>query len=293
MDREVKSRNDIHMWVRLLKVKITQIEIVLDRGFIIDDDEETLLSYYNVNNAEHVSRLETVISELDSGEITEEERQIRLEDEDEITPEEREFVYEFRNNYLGKFLEYVNNLNRRIGTKSKEIRFSDDPRPLLTRTYTSEDGTRMLYCYYMPIPKGGGDHKQEHVIPFSNNLAQKQKNNPLQMKWAILIGHRNITTKNVLSNPDVAITFFIENEIVYNPTQSIFYSQHVKQTEEEMKETTTSAGVNKIKLPLMQKTEAISKYFSYKENEIVTIYRENRFVPTPNLFSIQYRTVAL
>ena len=272
--RDLDAYYDFNRWIadfgRCLKVKITQLELVRDRGYVLEEDEETLLKFYEDDTQDEIARLKSLIAENDSS----------------ISKEDIELVESY-NRYYDTFLDYIVN-------RAKFTFMRDDVRPILGRFYYNERKTRRLYCEYLTPPIGNKDHGVNEVSGFLTDVARAQDGkdgDKAILTEAILITPRNIVSsvkKDQLVTTDIHLTLFREDELYYNPTKFMLYSNHYILSKSEVVQLKKDIGVSTKKIPLIQKEEPVAKYFGFRENDIIAIDRDNNFIPTPMRHSTNY-----
>ena len=103
------------------------------------------------------------------------------------------------------------------------------------------------------------------------------------LKNGIIVYHNIITSlvkKAIEHLQDYSIETFEKKELQYNPTHHRFYCPHTLLTKEDI---TKEIKTELASLPILLKTDVISRYFSFKKGDVVRIQRLNN--------SIAYRLV--
>lgn len=85
--------------------------------------------------------------------------------------------------------------------------------------------------------------------------------------------------------------FFLDEQLLSNPTRHDFYFPHRKLDEEERKQMVEGSGIKVEQLPIISKDDPICRYFDWKEGEIILIHRKQRFLELPAPESIYLRLV--
>jgi DNA-directed RNA polymerase I, II, and III subunit RPABC1 len=136
------------------------------------------------------------------------------------------------------------------------------------------------------------DHKS-HVMVY---MCHTDKFNIEGVKYAVyqlqqhrlknvIIVYQNIITssarKAIEHLQDYTIEMFEKKELQFNPTKHRLYSQHTKINKEEIQTEIPLDQVNQ--LPVLLRTDVISRYFHFNRGDVIKINRKNG--------SIAYRIV--
>lgn len=185
-------------------------------------------------------------------------------------------------NNIKNFTEYV---------EGRDKKTYPTIRSFLSRIYqTSYESTRKCLVYYAQR-----DEKEKQL---SVNTVKDFKRNIFSygITEAILISdivpsHDAKTELQNLTQSNINVTFFLSSDLMYNPTRHVDGQRHISLSKEESRYLMDKMGVNFNQLPVIDKDEAISKYYGFTPLSIIKIERNDTSMGVLSKQSINYRVV--
>jgi DNA-directed RNA polymerase I, II, and III subunit RPABC1 len=131
-----------------------------------------------------------------------------------------------------------------------------------------------------------GDSQEEQIIVFNNKESIAIANikeyvsfmNKSGINHAIVIYNNTITpqaNKTIETLPDMEIEIFLERSLLYNITKHRLVPEHIKLSSAETQLFKKKYG---IKLPVIQKSDAIARFYNFKPGDIIKIIRKDGIV---------------
>lgn len=116
---------------------------------------------------------------------------------------------------------------------------------------------------------------QFNVEKFQQTIGQL---NTLNIKHCIIVYEKiTHTTKNRvtdLQHLGYKLEFFLESELIFNPTKHYLVSPHIKVLSDEVKEIKTKVKLSD--LPKILKTDPIVKFCGFEKGDVIKILRKNK-----------------
>ena len=131
-----------------------------------------------------------------------------------------------------------------------------------------------------------GDSQDERIIVFNNKESITIANikeyvgfmDESGLKHAIIIYNNTITpqaNKTIETLPNMEIEIFLEKSLIYNITKHRLVPTHVNLSPAETMIFKKKYG---IKLPVIQKSDSIARFYNYKSGDIIKITRKDGIV---------------
>jgi DNA-directed RNA polymerase subunit H (RpoH/RPB5) len=111
---------------------------------------------------------------------------------------------------------------------------------------------------------------------------------PLNM---VFISEVPVKSKQVKDLNLIKTQFFVDEQLLVNPTRHDFYQPHRKLTEEERKTMIEDNNIQIKELPILSLEDPITQYFNWKEGDLILIHRKQRFLEIPAPESVYIRQV--
>jgi DNA-directed RNA polymerase I, II, and III subunit RPABC1 len=131
-----------------------------------------------------------------------------------------------------------------------------------------------------------GDSQDERIIVFYNKESITIANikeyvgfmDKSGLKHAIIVYNNTITpqaNKTIATLPNMEIEIFLERSLLYNITKHRLVPEHVNLSPAETLIFKKKYG---IKLPVIKRTDAISRFYNYKPGDVIKITRNDGIV---------------
>lgn len=128
--------------------------------------------------------------------------------------------------------------------------------------YTKEETS--LIVFYVDIDKLNIKHTKEFI-----SIAMEQDINH------IILVYKNITSsakKLLMDLHNLTTEFFSISELQFNITQHEYVPKHEKLSDEDAQQFINKYGTQ---LPIIYSSDPVSKYYHFKNNDIIKIYRKD------------------
>jgi DNA-directed RNA polymerase subunit H (RpoH/RPB5) len=146
-------------------------------------------------------------------------------------------------------------------------------RNILTQPYKKEDGTQIVAYYAEP----NIDTTQLGVEPLAEFILEMDK---YKCKNGILISAKNLSPsarKKIESLLNYNIHFFLESEMIYDPTEHYFTPEHRVMEVEEQRQFLSRNNLSIDQLPIILTTDIISRYYGFVPGQVIEIKRFNLY----------------
>ncbi|SNW62710.1 RNA polymerase subunit 5 RPB5 [Orpheovirus IHUMI-LCC2] len=299
----------------LMKIKISQVQMMSDRGYPIPTSELKL--YQQSSDLEKINLFETEIMFMDGEPILEDYEpgtagRFLIESSQQpngLPPIPiRETIRKYKTLYANEFMEM---LRARLGTSTspnhppqQDFRvIKGDMRNALSYLYFDNNYENPIFVYYTSIyPQGKNNIIKETLYPLSNRVLQLRndifpivdggvtRNIKFDVRDVVIISPYNINSNisTFLDENRLSHTSFTDAELSYNITHNSHSPKYTKLSKEQISKLSQYYGTPLEKFPMINVSDPIRKYYGMKEGDVLMIVRQNS-VPTPVFKDVFYR----
>ena len=244
----------------LYKIRLTTLEMMEDRGYVLNKEEnEFLVNAIRDANKEINDRINKYIMKN------------RKDVKNFIEQIKKEIVLEQDKNF-DKFANYYYEKSQKNGTV----------RRWMSRIYEHKSGKKKDRClvYYVDVIKGNDNIQKDTIGTDEIKLmleAMEIKEEREKVKNVVLISPKVLSQpagEKVNNLTAYTIDFFLEKELVYNPTKHAYVPIHEALTPEESEKFKKEVKGDIIKFPKLLTTDRISRYYGYRKGQIIRIYNK-------------------
>lgn len=247
---------------QLLITKLRQIEMVVARGYDIDEDEAKILQLKNPEN--NFEESYAYFKELYENEDT-----------------NKEFLFIPPNQKTSNVRVKLSNFYRREATNKNENNY-------LLVYYASDTNIQASKDLNPVAVKEASVNIKRYIRKIVEETEITDDKVDI-----IIISPANISNDKIdtIISQIKNVEIFYDHNLTNNPTEHKYYNQHIKLSDDEKYKILKEAGVKLNKTTVIRKEDAIAKWFGYKRGDLIKIIRESPIV-TLGSISIQYRHCA-
>jgi DNA-directed RNA polymerase subunit H (RpoH/RPB5) len=238
-------------------IKRTQLEMVVDRGYIIPTYEQNITDTQN-NFINYVNYAEN--------------------------PEDKNY-------WINKGLDpkdVIKEFFEKLKTLEKGNKKTTSYLPW--QLYWDVDRTKALLFYHIHADKTVSvDFVKQFLINFMELISKSLSNIKIS---CVLISNVELSPearKSLKLLP--TCRFFLEEQLIYNPVKNVTNQEHILLTPNEVSKLEEELKLNKNKFPGIKLDNAVVQYYGWEQGDVIKIIRTSRHVHMLAKKSINYRVV--
>jgi DNA-directed RNA polymerase subunit H (RpoH/RPB5)/adenylate kinase family enzyme len=298
---------DMKMVDRYFKIHRTVVEMLIDRGFLVSQDEldsiESTISFMNYISASRTENNEQFLTDLISDFLEDEKIVEKAKDdfeefiEDRVLPLARRMdASEIYKEISSKFKVKDKTLSAIISDRiTKHMQDMPDAVESLSKVYENKNQKKLFVYYFFNVDEEKKESKKRGEDILTAVKDQQDKPENASLKDVILVVENKLnsgTMENLKFRERIKFTIFLGDHLLFNITKHFLVPKHKLITKKEFEELTENKEKGFVQnLPKIYETDPISRYYGAKPGQIFKITRESLADDSMVKTSIFYRHV--